>query len=347
MKDANQRVFQRLAGFAGQIAVDSSKSKKYIKSSEYDKYWLKSVDFLCNEDLFVDRHRFFLLASIASEKYIVQVGFGPARDVDEDLVLQPNNGGLFVALAASCELPLLNSDGLSLELDDKVFLPSEEGEKIGFDYFDIDRYFVKYFLYKIQPSSSLLHEDNAIALQKSALYLLGSSPEAVYLSVSEKTFLSLRSTARLDVGIFPFDRVFRAFIERRYEHAFLDLYRCLEMLFSLKKIDILRERLKLHSRHFDISADVEAALGWRPTEKGALKVIIDQFPREVVTLLEGGFKNTADTCTNIYDLRNECVHFRPLQKKSNLAKQVNWIVLLEAMMLAIYHSYHVNYRKMF
>lgn len=347
MKHANQLVFQQLSDLSDRNAVDLSKSQKYILSTADEKAWLKSVAFVKNEDLFIDRHRFFCLALYASEIYILQVGFGPVYIIDEDLVLQPNNGGLFVALVANLDLPILNNIDLKLELGDQVFLPSNDDEKVGFEYSDIEKYFVKYFLYKLLPSSTLWDEDSGITLQKTALYLLGHSPEVMYLNASVKVLDSLKVLARLDVRVLPFDRIFRAFIERRYEHAFLDLYRCLEMLFSLKKIDMLKSCLKLDSKHFEISADIEATLGWRPAEKGALKEIIDQLPAEIVNLLKKSFKNNSDICTNIYSLRNECVHFRPLQKKSELAKQVDWVALLESMVPAIHHAYHVNYRNMF
>lgn len=347
MMNANKLVFQNLATFCDQTAVNLSKSQKYITSNEIDKSWLKSVVFIKNEDLFIDRHRFFCLALFNNEIYIVQVGFGPINTTDEDFTLQPNNGGIFAALVSEANLPILESVDLGLELNEKIFLPSNDDERLGFDYSDIEKYFVKYFLYKLAPNSNLCDKENFLTFQKTALYLLGRSPEAMYLNVSAKTLDSLQSLARLDVKVIPFDRIFRAFIERRYENAFLDLYRCLEMLFSLKKIDILKSSLQLNSKHFEISANIEAALGWRPAEKGALKEIIDQLPDELLNSLKQSFNNTAEPWTNIYSLRNECVHFRPLQNKTQLSKQVNWASLLESMVPAIHYVYNVNYRKMF
>ena len=347
MTHANTLVFQKLAKFCNHNALNLSKSKKYIVSNDIDKLWLKSVEFLKNEDLFIDRYRFFCLALFNNEKYIIQVGFGPIFTADEDFILQPNNGGIFAALVSELNLPVLENFDLEWELNDKIYLPSTEDEKSAFEYTDIEKYFIKYFIYKLTPNSNLWDEENSLTLQKTALYLLAKSPEVMYLDVSEKVLDSLQSLARLDVRVIPFDRIFRAFIERRYENAFLDLYRCFEMLFSLKKIDILKSFLKLDSKHFEISANIEAALGWRPAEKGALKEIIDQLPCELLDPLKQSFNNTAEVWTNIYGLRNECVHFRPLQKKTQLAKQVDWAVLLESMVPAIHHAYHINYRKMF
>lgn len=347
MKKANQIVFDRLAELADSDIVRLSESTKYIKTTVDEKNWLKAVKFFRNEDLFIDRHRFFALAEFQSQKYVLQIGCGPVGHIDEDLLLQQSNAGLFTALVADLGLPLLDGMNLKLEICDQVFLPSKNSEVIGFECADIEKYFVSYFCYMVIPDSTLWDQDNEMTLQKTALYLLGHSPEVIYLNASLEAMESLKTLARLDIKIVPFDRIFRAFIERRYEHAFLDLYRCLEMLFSLKKIDVLRSRLNLNTAHLEISADIEDALGWRPVEKNALAEIFNCFPDDVIDPLKSCFNNTADVSANVYNLRNECVHFRPLQKKSILAKQVDWAFLLESMASVIYYAYHVSYRKMF
>lgn len=346
MKKANQTVFERLADLADRDVVRLSESAKYIKTTASEKAWLKAVKFVRNEDLFVDRHRFFALAAFQDDRYILQIGFGPVGHIHEDLLLQQRNAGLFTALVSDLELPLLEGTNLKLEICNEVFLPSQSAEAIGFECSDIEKYFVSYFCYMIAEDSTLRDQDDELMLQKAALYLLGHSPEVIYLNASPGTMESIKTLARLDIKVVPFDRVFRAFIERRYEHAFLDLYRCLEMLFSLKKIDALRSRLNLNSLHLEISADVEDALGWRPVEKNALAEIFDGFPDGLTSSLRACFNNNADVSANVYGLRNECVHFRPLQKKSVLSKQVNWPNLLESMISVIHHAYHVNYRKM-
>lgn len=347
MKNANEFLFKKLADVIDCDSLDLSRSIKYITSTPEDKMWLKSVKFLINEDLFIDRHSFFALAEFEGQNYILQIGFGPAINIDEDLLLIPDNGGIFVALVADLDLPMLDRDDLKLNIQEEIFLPSNDGDKVGFYFQEISKFFVKYFIYKINPDSTLLNQDNRLTLQKSALYLLSFSLNAIYLKTSEKTLESVRFIARLDVDLLPFDRVFRAFIERRYEHAFLDLYRCIEMLFSLKKIDELKARLNLVLKHLEISADVEAALGWRPVEKSALSEIVNQLPTGIIEALQKCFKNDSEICTNIYSLRNECVHFRPLQRKSSLTKEVKWMELLESMTLTIHHAYHINYRQMF
>lgn len=347
MKSANKRVFERLAGYVDSETLEASKSVKFIISTTEEKDWLKSVSFIRNEDLFIDRQRGFALATYSGARYILQIGFGPAHGLDEDLTLIPNNSGIFVALASEFDLPIIERNDLKWELKNEVFLPSDQAEMTGFDFLNIEKFFQSYHIYKLAPASTLSDEDLVLTLQKSALYMLGHSPEAVYLKTTARTLESLRTLARLDVRALPFDRVFRAFIERRYEHAFLDLYRCLEMLYSLKKIDELKSNLNSDLKHFELSAVIESTLGWRPIEKSALIEIVNQFPKESIEQLKQSFKGDAEICTNIYNLRNECVHFRPLQKLSNLAKDVDWVRLLESMALAIYQAYHVSYRRMF
>lgn len=347
MKTANQIVFNRLAELADIDVVGLSESGKYIRTTSDEKAWLKTVRFFRNEDLFIDRHRFFALAIFQDKRYILQIGFGPVIHVDEDLLLKERNAGLFTALVAELGLPLLDGMNLKLEIGDKVFLPSKSTDTIGFECSEIEKYFTNYFCYMIAPDSTLGGQDDELVLQKAALYLLGHSSEVIYLNASARAMELLKALARLDINTIPFDRIFRAFIERRYEHAFLDLYRCLEMLFSLKKIDVLRTRLNLNSTHLEISADVEETLGWRPIEKNALAEIFNCFPDEITSSLQSCFHNTTDVSTNVYSLRNECVHFRPLQKKSVLSRQVNWVSLLENMVAVIHYAYHVNYRKMF
>lgn len=346
MKTANKLVFEKLASYTSLDAVTKSNSKKFITSTVQDKNWLQKVKFVTNEDLFIDSHRYFALATLSNEKYVIQIGLSSIHSADEDLILQPNNNGIFVALVADSVLPVMERESLHLELQDNVFIPSDLNDSREFDASEIEKYFTTYQFYKLASSSSLLDADDQLTLQKTALYLLAKSTDAIYLKISDETLVALKNLARLDVKALPLERIFRAFIERRYEHTFLDLYRCLEMLYSLRKIDDLKTILNLNSTHFEISAVIEKTLGWRPTEKSALTEIIAQFPPEIIQALKGGFRNTAEVCTNIYDLRNECVHFRPLQKKSTLAKNVNWIYLLESMVLAINQAYSVNYRKM-
>ena len=347
MTEANRIAFGRLEGLVASDVVRLSESKKYIKTSDCEKEWLKPVRFYKNEDLFIDQHRFFALAIFRDERYVLQIGFGPIFDGGDDLLLQENNSGLFTALISDLKIPLLDRANVDLDLCNEVFLPSKSSEKIGFERADLEKYFVGYSCYLVDKNSTLFDQEDELLLQKVALYVLGNSPEIVYLSIPPSALDHIKNLARLDVKTLPFDRVFRAFIERRYEHAFLDLYRCLEMLFSLKKIDLLRSRLKLNSMHLEISADVEDALGWRPTEKNALNEMLNDFPNGLKELLKNCFNNNSEIGVNIYGLRNECVHFRPLQKKSTLHKQVDWPKLLEGMVLLINHAYSVSYRSMF
>ncbi|WP_105254730.1 hypothetical protein [Pseudoalteromonas sp. T1lg75] len=93
------------------------------------------------------------------------------------------------------------------------------------------------------------------------------------------------------------------------KHLFLELYRCIERLYSLPAIGKLKERLRdcLTEKDvcsFELSEIVESSIGWRQTEESGLKMLIAKVDRSIIDAALQHIKKTSIN-NGVFDLEKE------------------------------------------
>lgn len=125
------------------------------------------------------------------------------------------------------------------------------------------------------------------------------------------------------------EKIFQTLTATRWRHAFLELYRCLESLFTLPRILELRNEIAPNSTLSEIKSAVRRSLNWREQEKNSIEEIFSsldsdrsldsiesQVPAFKDLLSREKFKRKS-IGRRIYKIRNSLVHHEDYESGSD------------------------------
>lgn len=122
----------------------------------------------------------------------------------------------------------------------------------------------------------------------------------------------------------PTENFFYAMTSMHWQHAFLEIYRCLEALYGIPRAKMLKKELGLNISTLDVIEKAEKKLGWHPNERMSLKELFRYVSTETLKKpfefqlignggedgddLEGRDKLIDKEVDLIYETRNKLVH---------------------------------------
>jgi hypothetical protein len=198
------------------------------------------------------------------------------------------------------------------ELAESVF--GREGE---FRIAEISSYFEPFTAIEVDgaafPASSSRTPERVFGLA------LCHSPDALALPFLSDTLVEFRALLE-DVRFETTSpAVFRAITSTHWEHAFLEMYRCLERLYALPYAKALAASAGYVDGTGKMVDFAVRDLGWRPREDEALVKLLSMVARpetlsEITSALDGngGGTNAERAGRAIYSARNAIAHFRPV-----------------------------------
>ena len=137
--------------------------------------------------------------------------------------------------------------------------------------------------------------------------------------------LRLRLLTLFEAGAdtIPFGLPLQGLLSYSWPSFFLDLYRCLEQLYTALKLKDLVEKIPHKGSLAELAYLLEEELSWRPKEQDALASILDLSSDDTRSKILSAFKfdiaelteySSSKCAKSIYKLRNSHVHFRPAMK---------------------------------
>lgn len=146
----------------------------------------------------------------------------------------------------------------------------------------------------------------------------------------------------------PFFILLRGMLSESHQILFLDLYRCVEQLYSIPRVSELTRVLGLAKSIHEIARILEETISWRPKEDEALAALFSEVDVKVCDLIrasfgdrekvEDGKKSAERAAKRVYRLRNASVHFRPAMQGDDVSS-VDWDLLIDAMLSVVGHLY--------
>jgi hypothetical protein len=345
MVDANTKMFERLKEkLPTEYQRIGGAVKRYILTSPSEKNWLQNVSFSTDPDLVFSTQQQVCIATLDAKSYLLCIGFKPDFG-SEEFVQQEVNAGLFCAAVVELGLEAVIGEATSYELADKIFYPvdAQQPQKMGYEWETVGKYFPTFNLFQIPPGSPFFALEDIVF--RVGIFSLTKTASLRPLLWSSDALEIAREICTTENEHFPISLVLHAMLERKWEHAFLDVYRCIEFLFPFPKANDLKRALKLDSPTIDISYQIESVLGWRQQEDVALNTLFSKLQAEQLTLLSTALGVKAEeapgvgslcktVAKRIYKLRNDCVHYRPAQSKSQLRSMVDWPLLVQELLKA-------------
>ncbi|HBS5906501.1 TPA: hypothetical protein MAK97_003091 [Klebsiella variicola] len=169
------------------------------------------------------------------------------------------------------------------------------------------------------------------------------------LEISDDLKLRLRSLFEAGAETIPFSLPLQGILSYNWPSLFLDLYRCLEQLYTVLKLKNLVTKLPYKGTLSQLAYLLENELSWRPKEQDALASILAHSTTETRSKILSAFKvdiaeltdySSSKCASHIYKLRNSHVHFRPAMK-SEITPTEQWNLIIIAMCDAVDDVYEV------
>lgn len=336
---ANESLFKRLAEAAGEtVPLDIREQKRAVKTDKTAKQWLKGLVLRSSSYLVLGPTSKFALGEYNGDLFLITIGI---EVTDPPIELEPTemNGGIFTAIVSELDVPILQTDDLEQRLLEYVFYPVEENVEL-LDMQVVAQFFQRIAFFRINPASSLVLDAN-LGLRAATAAILGT-PQARALAWSTKTVDRISFMVRDPAERAPFHLILRALTETRDDAAFLALYRCVEQLFPIPAMVKLSAELGLGNPAFHVALVIERHLGWRRREEDAMAHLFGELDSELIDrmLLTVGAvaqeeKASKAVSKRIYELRNQCVHYRPVHTENAAMPFHNWLALADLMLEAI------------
>lgn len=343
MIKANAGLFARLAVAAGElISAEVRAQKRAIRTNDIEKSWLRGLSVRSSSHLLLDAASRFAIGEYENDMFLIAVGV----EVDEPPAeLQPValNAGMFTAIAHELEVPILRTANLAEQLLEYVFYPvGDDCELIDLDV--VTPFFQRISVYRVEPTSAIAM-DREFGF-RAAVAATIRAPRSRPLPWPTTALDRFSHMARDPAERAPFHLLLRALTETRDDAAFLALYRCIEQLFPVPAIDELSVELGLERPAIGVAAAIERHLGWRRREEDAIAHLFAELDTTLIDRMQPVIGAVAQTesrskpvSKRIYELRNQCVHFRPAHAVGEALPIGDWAALTDLMLEAVQALY--------
>ena len=309
INDAIELVFDivKLRFVSNILLPQDFNAKRWISGDATDINWLAHCKILhCSQ---VSTEIFFVIVQYDNQNYFVAIGYEDPQVLPVGLTLSSLNAGLFTTMVSELELPL--KGGVSdLQLIQNVLSQSDiDTAYKGHDFIELKKYFPNIVVAEITPQFG---GDKDNLFQIVCMYLTANS-FFLSLSFSSKTLDRITDLVLLNSDILDYESVFQALLSSQFKFAFLDVYRCIEMLYQIIYIEEAYSTLNLTISKMDFLSAIDSKLRWKPIERVTLEKIVSETPTNdksnlinAVFSVERG-KKVSDW---VYDLRCSIVHLK-------------------------------------
>lgn len=339
IQDNQSIFFQKLSQIVSEDVLRKSPGIKLVELSRDERNWLTKSKIYANNDARIGLDKYFVLLSYGGEYIFCSIGFDEFHENYADHVEQIEaNAGIFMLIVNELGIKPLKAIDSVLNAENEVFLPVDDDKIYNISTFY--QFYPKITFFKPLKNSSLINSgDDDVSHLKLSIFLLTCSKNVIELDFSEDFYNKLIEFCNLNNPLIPWGRIFRAITERRYENAFLEIYRCIEILYPLARIKELKKALETEKKHLDISSVIESTLGWRPQEEKALEDIFEKIEDDVKNKISLSHRDGGNPHKLFYKVRNNCVHLRPLQKTHGFLDGINWNLFMNGSLDIIFNIY--------
>jgi hypothetical protein len=346
MIDANKKLFATLGAEVSDLVHENVRQqKRAIQTNVDEKRWLKEFSFRSPPHLALGPQSRFILGDYMNELYLITIGVDIPSPPDDLKPIQLNSG-IFTAIVSDLSIPLIKNPELPQLLCEYIFYPVEEGETELLTMSVVSPFFESFSVFKVDPESALaLDAEHGL---RAALVATLCSPRSVPLDWPQSSLDRLGYMARDPAERAPFHLLLRALTETRGDAAFMAVYRCIEQLFPIPAIKELSTELGISSTPLQVAAKIESHLGWRRREDEALTHLFSKLSNELIERMRSVSRmdNSAENqskpvAKRVYELRNQCVHYRPLHRDENSCQFSAWIELCDPLLEAVQRLYSV------
>lgn len=341
MIDANKCAFNKIIRFIESHNEVVPDGIRYFLTNEEEKNWLK---YLTPVGLY--RHNTkqqIICMSFNNENYVISIGFDFEIDPNDEIFSTIElNAGIFTFIISETSIKL--NENIDLTKLANLTYPSKK-ESIGYIGHDFKE-FIEFFeiikVFKIN-SDSVLNFDDTHRL--TSYLVLKSINSCMLLNYSANTLNSFERLILNSSSCVSFENILSAILSSSYKHCFLELYRNIEKLFPIIKLNILYENIEASVNFISFWNSVDEIIKWKPNEEGTLEVMLENISSNTKKIIESIPNNGLNSGKFIYKLRNSIVHYRLSSDTIDLSDD-NWNIIIQFLSEIIIEQYNLYNEKL-
>jgi len=345
-KEMNKKLFEKLKDKvtnSGEVC-DNLDEARWVFGEEEDKQWLQNAVL---EDLFeFQPYKRAAIYSFENKFYFISIGIMDKPDnMPEFMDIFELNSGLFVSIVADKDLNVQVRNNIKAnDIIQKVLCIYKGFEDYGGHYLSVLRdFFEPIDVYELK-GDCLFNKDDLVRMLGCYICLTDS---LVYLPFSDTVVGKYSSIFCFGHNSIPFENLLFSLCSINYKFAFLDLYRCIEMLYTIYYMDrinnIITSITKLEINTLEVASTIQKELLWKYNETNAINSIFESLPPTLIYILQQE-KNRHPKQANIkmgewiYGIRCTIVHHRINQDKEIL-NDLKWDEIINGMLDIITYLY--------
>lgn len=219
---------------------------------------------------------------------------------------------IFIFLAKHLELKINNAYHKDELIENIVFQQDDQNYE-GHLAFELNKYFSDYVVFRI-PTNSSLQTSDFFSL---SYFLVSGMKNFLSIPFRPHTLDNLRELLIKNTRV-PKENIFLAITSTHWNHAFLEIYRCIENIYLIPQARSLKNRISYKGRAAELAQECIKLLSWRKKEQHSLKLIIEDsinydstlFEKISWSLLMNDISTTPEKIAEkIYSTRNSLVHY--------------------------------------
>lgn len=309
---------------------------RFVYGERNEAHWLAGMQIVGTIPIALDNN--ILLCQYKGESYFITTGYKDGIPPHGFLPIELN-AGIFVAVVSELELRLLNSI-TNIEIENYILsqFVGQHGYK-GHELVDLVRFFPSIEVYKIDS-----YEYPLLNLEQLASIFLSNNRQYLLLPFSSDTIDNLYIVASTNSTLLKYENILQALISSQFKFCFLDLYRCLELLYQVVYIDSAYSMLRVGNPKIELLSVIDSELKWKPREGASLSKIFSMTPephlKDIITIVAqvSGVTSKEKASEWVYDLRCRIVHMKAIHSKVDIVNK-DWDKLIYGMCTLIKYWY--------
>lgn len=256
-----------------------------------------------------------------------------------------------IFLATITDASIQRSPSISLNtLEEEVLFQQEETIYTGHNIFDLLPYFESMTFFTVAENSQHSGKE-----AKDLAYFIASH-DLNLINPNLHIFLNQFRDLLSHPGSFMKQNIFWSMTAAHYKHVFLELYRCIENIYSLPHAMALKQKMGLSLASYVIARHCADELGWKRKEESSLIKILKLTPTNTIepfvtqniydlggtiytfTTQEDEERSKTSLAKLIYKIRNQMVHQFESDKEISISSEA-WIDLIKLLIPIIDHIY--------
>ena len=162
------------------------------------------------------------------------------------------------------------NEGLRLRVTEEICYQPEESDYLGTAVSELYSFYEPFALYEVSSNSTLV---GRTVFWYS--YLVASNWKIhSNRHVCVEALRCLQQVYDSNLWHFPIDNARIAITASHFKHTFVDLYRCLEWLYSIPRALMVKHDLALTTKATDLARTLREKLAWRRSERDSLQLLI-------------------------------------------------------------------------